>query len=380
MGLSGASDNRLYTRKSWSARRAFFWVRICAAAALTLVSFLLAATRKVDAQEKPLQIGVLALGPRYIPHWRCGDKDYQPTLAQPQQDTKPHYVVGLLDQLKKLGYVEAQSQKDQKSERHFVLTFRTGTPTELREYARQFASDGTDIIVGVATAAVEIARQETRQNQVPILMTGVSDPVADGFVQSLARPGGYITGVSHQLVQGSGRRVELFKEMIPNLKRLLTIRKENYGPSDKSMAEIRAVADRLGIEVIDRKTSSRQEISELMSTISPDVTDGIMVLPDSTVIANVDLLIETGLARHIPVFGIFDYMAAWGAIASDGPSAYQAGVRIAWYVDKITKGAKASDLPVEPIDPEFVVNLKAAKCLGISLPYDILSQADRVIR
>jgi putative ABC transport system substrate-binding protein len=345
-----------------------------------LASLLLAATWTVNAEEKPLRIGVLAIGPRYIPDWRCGDSDYQPTLSQRQQDTKPYYVVGLLDELKKRGFVEDQSQDAQNSQRHFVLTFRTGTSAELKEYAHQFVSDGMDIIVGIATAAVEIARQETRQSQIPILMTGVSDPVADGFVQSLAQPGGYITGVSHQVVQGSGRRVELFKEMLPNLKRLLTIRKENYGPSDKSIAEVRAVADHLGIEVIDRKTSSRKEISELMSTLSPEVIDGIMVLPDSTVIANVDLLIETGMARHIPVFGIFDYMAAWGAIAADGPSAYQAGARIAWYVDEISKGAKPSDLPVEPIDPKFIINVTAAKCLGISLPYDILSQADQVIR
>jgi putative ABC transport system substrate-binding protein len=105
-----------------------------------------------------------------------------------------------------------------------------------------------------------------------------------------------------------------------------------------------------------------------------------MILPDSLIISNVDVILEASLERRIPAFGLQDFMADWGALGAYGPSAYQAGGRDAFYVDKISKGVKPGDLPVEPVDPTFVVNLKAAECLGISLPLEVLHQADRVIR
>jgi putative ABC transport system substrate-binding protein len=105
-----------------------------------------------------------------------------------------------------------------------------------------------------------------------------------------------------------------------------------------------------------------------------------MILPDSLVIANLDLILEVSLEQHVPTFGLQDFMADWGALGAYGPSTYQAGGRVARYVDKIAKGAKPGDLPVEPIDPTLVVNLKAAECLGVSVPLPLLHQADRVIR
>jgi putative tryptophan/tyrosine transport system substrate-binding protein len=105
-----------------------------------------------------------------------------------------------------------------------------------------------------------------------------------------------------------------------------------------------------------------------------------MILPDSLIISNVDVILETSLERRVPAFALQDFMADWGALGAYGPSAYQAGGRDAFYVDKISKGVKPGDLPVEPVDPTFVINLKAAECLGISLPLEVLHQADRVIR
>jgi putative ABC transport system substrate-binding protein len=211
-------------------------------------------------------------------------------------------------------------------------------------------------------------------------MTGVSDPVGEGFVSSLARPGGFITGVSHQLVQGSGKRVELFREMVPGLRRLITMRQPGYGPSEKSLEEIRAVARQLQIQVLDWNVTSREELQAALAEARWEAGDGIMIIPDSLIISNVDLILETSLEQRVPAFGLQDFMADWGALGAYGPSAYQAGGRDALYVDKISKGAKPGDLPVEPVDPTFVINLKAAQCLGISLPLDVLHQADRVIR
>jgi putative ABC transport system substrate-binding protein len=349
-------------------------------AALAVAAFLLSVSGPAAAQDKPIEIGVLALGPRFIPDWHCGKTDHRAGVADPRHDTKPYYVLGLVAELDKLKYVEDRPENAGRPGRRFVLNFRTGNLQQVRGYAREFAQKRVDVIVGVATASVRIAQEETRGSSIPILMVGVSDPVREKFVQSLARPGGLITGASHQSVQGTSKRVELFKEMLPGLNRLITIRMPGYTPSEKSMADIRAVTDRLNIEVIDWIVKSRGELQAKLASVTPGSADGFMVLPDTLAIANLDLVIETSLAQRIPAFGMQDYMADWGAIAAYGPSAYQAGERTARYLDKISKGAKPGDIAVEPLDPTFVVNLKAAACLGITLPLEVLHQADRVIR
>src|SRR5580704_1095175 len=355
--------------------RALVQAGIVSAALLVFVG-----PRPGDADEKPLKIGVLALGPRYIPAWHCGQTDYRPGSDELKQETEPYYVLGLVDQLRKLNYIEDRPENAGKPGRHFLIIFRTGTPEQLKEFTHELIADRVDIIVGVATEAVRIAQEETHDHPIPIVMTGVSDPVKYGFVQSLAHPSGYITGVSHQVVQGSGKRVELFKEILPGLKRMLTVRVPGYVPSEKSMAEIREAADRLKIDIVDRTIESRQDIQDVMASVRPDTIDGIMILPDSHIIANLDLLIEASLARRVPAFGVFDYMAVWGAVAADGPSAHEAGALAASYVDKISKGASPADLAVIPVDPKLVINLKAAQCLGISVPLEVLGQADQVIR
>jgi putative tryptophan/tyrosine transport system substrate-binding protein len=347
---------------------------------LIIVGLLITIPTLGTAQEKRIEIGVLALGPRPVPVWHCGPADYRLASAERPSETMPFYVLGLRDELEKLKYVEDRPENAGKPGRRFFLDVRMGTLKEVRDYARQFVRRHVDMIVGVATLAVRVAQEETRDSSMPILMTGVSDPVGEGFVRSLARPGGYITGVSHQLVQGSGKRVELFREMVPGLRRLITMRQPSYGPSEKSMEEIRAVAEQLKIEVLDWIVTSREEVQTALANARWEAGDGIMILPDSLIISNVDLILETSLEQRVPAFGLQDFMADWGALGAYGPSAYQAGGRDALYVDKISKGAKPGDLPVETVDPTFVINLKAAQCLGVSLPLEVLHQADRIIR
>jgi putative ABC transport system substrate-binding protein len=345
-----------------------------------IAALLLASLLAAKAQEKPLEIGVLALGPRNLPNWQCGNGIPRLAAAEPRRETMPFYVQGLLDELEKLKYVENRPDNAGKPGRRFVVDLRMGTLPEVRGFAREFVRKQVDVIVAVATVAVRIAQEETRDRPIPILMTGVSDPVGEGFLQSLARPGGFITGVSHQQVQGSGKRVELFKEMLPRLQRMITIRMLGYSVSEKSMVEIRAAADRLKIDILDWTVTSRAELKAVLAKVRRDTADGIMILPDSLIISNIDLVLETSLEQGVPTFGLQDFMADWGAIGAYGPSTYQAGGRVARYVDKISKGAKPGDLPVEPIDPTLVVNLKAAACLGVPLPLTVLQQADRVIR
>jgi putative tryptophan/tyrosine transport system substrate-binding protein len=353
------------------------------AVALVLGVLVSASTMAVPAafaQDKPIQIGVLALGPRFLPEWTCGQASYQIASVQARKIATPVYVTGLIEELSKLNYVEDRPENAGKPGRRFAIDLRTGTLAQLRTAARDLAAKRVDFIVAIATAAVRVAQAETKGSGIPILMTGVSDPVQYGFVESLARPGGVITGVSHQMVQGSAKRVEQFKQMLPNLQRMVAMRTPGYQPSDKSMEEVREAAERLKIEVLDWPIKSRADVQAAMDKIEPDNSLGIMILPDSLSIANLDLILETSLARRVPAFAVMDYMATWGAVATSGPSALQAGNRAAGYIDRIVKGAKPGDLPILPVDPEFVVNLKSAQCLGITVPLEVLSQADRVIR
>jgi putative ABC transport system substrate-binding protein len=356
--------------------RAFASGVVCSVVA----TLLLASASVAIAQEKPLQIGVLALGPRKLPVWQCGSGAPQPAAAQPHHETMPFYVRGLLDELEKLKYLENRPDNAGKPGRRFVLDLRMGTPQELRSAAREFVRKRVDVIVGIATTATRIAQEESKDNPIPILFPGISDPVGDGFVQSLARPGGFITGVSHQQVQGSGKRVELFKEMVPGLKRMITLRRPGYGPAEKSMPEIRATTGRSQIEVLDWTFDNRGDLQALLAKVSRETADGFMILPDSAVISNMDLVLERSLEQGVPTFGLQDFMADWGAIGAYGPSAYQAGGRLAGYIDKISKGAKPGEMPVEPTDPTLVINLKAAACLGVPVPLTVLQQADRIIR
>jgi len=345
-----------------------------------VAAVLLASLQLAQTQEKPLQIGVLALGPRNIPAWRCTGTGGGPTATERRRESMPNYVVGMLDELSKLNYVEDRPENSGKTGRRFEMDLRMGTLPEVTGFAREFAQKRVDVIVAISTAVVRVARDETRERPIPILFPGISDPVGDGFVQSLARPGGFLTGVSHQQVQGSGKRLELFKQMLPDLRRLIALRRVGYHVAEKSLAEMRIAGDRLNIEVLDWTAGSREELQRLLANVRRQTADGIMILPDAFTISNLDLILETSLAERVPTFGLQDFMADWGALGAYGPSTYQSGGRMARYIDKISRGAKPGDLPVEPVDPTFVINLKAAECFGLTLPLEVLHQADRVIR
>jgi ABC-type uncharacterized transport system substrate-binding protein len=350
----------------------------------SIALLVLASTAGAHAQEQPLEIGVLAFGPRPVPVWSCGATSLAATQSASKQETKqetlPFYIVGLVEGLEKLNYVDTRHDNAGQPGRRFNLDVRMGTFQELKGYAQQFTRKPVDMIVAVASAAVRIAQDETRGHPIPILFPGISDPVGEGFVQSLAHPGGSITGVSHQEVQGSGKRLELFKEMLPGLRRVITLRRTNYRPSELSLADVRATAIRLNVEILDWVVDNREQLEARLAKLTPDAADGIMILPDSLVISSLDLIIPASIAHHVPTFGLQDFMAEYGALASYGPSARQAGARVAQYIDKLAKGAKPGDLPVEPVDPVFAVNLKVANCLGLTVPLEVLRQADQVIR
>ena len=173
------------------------------------------------------------------------------------------------------------------------------------------------------------------------------------------------------MVQESGKRVELFKELMPDLRRLITVRRPGDRPSEESMREIRDDARDLKIDLLDLSINSREELRTVLAKTLWHSGDGIMVVSDTFVISNIDLVLETSLERHIPAFGTQDYMADWGALRPTGPVPPSRA--------RMTPSMLV-DLAIEPIDPAFVVNLKAAQCLGVSLSPEVLHHADRIVR
>ncbi len=289
-------------------------------------------------------------------------------------------VLGFRDELEKLGYVEDRPENRGKPGRRFVLDTRQGNLEGVKALAQQFAQERVDLIFAVSTQPVRAAQDATRANPIPVVFPNVSDPVRDGFAKSLARPGGYLTGVSTQLIDGSGKRVEVFKEMVPGLQRLLVIYQPGFRSAELSVAQMRKAATTLEITLVERHASTRQELQAVLRDLRRETPDGMIMAVDPVSFANADLLLETSHERRVPVFGIIDYMADWGALGAYGPPDYKAGQRAAHYADKIFKGAYPGDLPIEPMDPVFVINLKAAGCFRISPPAAVLHQADRVIR
>ena len=153
------------------------WCRLRATTYAMLAAFLLTAPVSAAAQQKPIEIGALALGPRFVPTWRCTPAQYGPASAERRQETMPFSVLGLRDKLEKLNYVEDRPENVGKPGRHFAIDLRMGTLQDLRAYAREFVRRRVDIIVAIAAATVQVVQEEIRGSQIPILMTAVSDPV-----------------------------------------------------------------------------------------------------------------------------------------------------------------------------------------------------------
>jgi putative ABC transport system substrate-binding protein len=332
------------------------------------------------AQEKPLRIGALFLGPRKMPVWQCGPRDPRQPAPEARADVLEPTIVGFRDELEKLGYAEDRPDTRGKPGRRFVFDVRQGNLDEVRRYAQQLAQERVDLILAFPTLPVRAAQEATRTSPIPIIFTAVSDPVRDGFAQSVSRPGGWITGISTQLIQGSGKRVEVFKEMVPRLRRVLAIYQADFAVAQQSLAEMRKAAHQLEVSFVEKHVRTREDVQGALADVRRDTVDGIVFPVDAVLVANADLVVEKSLEQRVPAFGILDFIAEWGALAAYGPSPYQAGRRAAHYADKIIRGAKPGDLPVEPLDTTFVVNLKVAACLGVSVPPTVLHQADRVIR
>jgi putative tryptophan/tyrosine transport system substrate-binding protein len=314
---------------------------------------LLAVGLSVEAQQakKVPRVGVLWL--------------YSPAIASP-------FAEAFRQGLRELGYVEGKS---------IVIEYRhaEGKYDRLPSLAAELVRLNVDIIVTASTQAAQAGQQATRS--IPIVMTVVSDPVESGLVGSLARPGGNVTGLSLMHPELSGKRLELLKEVIPKLSRVAVLSNLSNPIIPPLLRETEAAARAVGVQLQVVEVRGPIELDSAFGAMTRDRAGALVVLPDGT------FQNERRRIAALAAKGRLPTMYAWREAVDDGGlMAYGASVpdilrRAATYVDKILKGTKPADLPVEqPLKFELVINLKTAKQIGLTVPQSVLYRADKVIR
>lgn len=236
-----------------------------------------------------------------------------------------------------------------------------------------------DILFCPNLPAIDAAKQATKT--IPIVIVSNVDPVELGIVESFARPGGNITGLTLQSLELSGKRLELLKEIFPKLKRVGLV----WNLGDQSMnlisKQIQAVAPPLGVTLQPFGVRDPSDFNGVFAKISQNPPDALFSIADRLITSQRKQILEFGVKSRIPTMFDFEPAVEAGALMAYGPSRAEVSRRAATYVDKILKGAKPADLPVEqPTKFEFVINLKTAKAIGLTIAPSMLARADRVIR
>jgi putative ABC transport system substrate-binding protein len=247
----------------------------------------------------------------------------------------------------------------------------------LSRYAAELIALTPDVIVSVGSVTVTPLQQGTRT--IPIVFVNAPDPVGAGFVQSMARPGGNITGFLNFEYSMSGKWAELLKQIAPDVTRALVFRNPTTAAGIGQFGAVRSVAQSLGIELTPVNVRDTNEIERTVADFARAGNGGLIVTPGGAA-ARRGLII--GLAAHykLPSVYPYRYWAVDGGLASYGPNTNDPLRRAAVYVDRILKGEKPADMPVQaPTKFELVVNLKTAKALGITIPQSVLARADEVI-
>jgi putative ABC transport system substrate-binding protein len=252
-----------------------------------------------------------------------------------------------------------------------------GRIDRLPEFAAEFVRLKVDAIVTVGTPSVLALMQAT--SVIPIVFVAVGDPVANGLVTSLARPGGNVTGLSNLTRDLAGKRVEILREVIPGLRRLAILANVANVAVILEMRDAQAAARALGYEVITLEIRRTEDIAPAFETLG-DRADAIYIVIDGLVAANRATINALALKARLPTMhGNRESIEASGLI-SYGPNFPELWRRSAEYIDKILRGAKPADIPVEqPTKFDLVINLKTAKALGLTVPAAVLARADDVI-
>jgi len=288
--------------------------------------------------------------------------------APPPASASPPIVQGL----RELGYVEGQNLT-------IEYRYAEGKIDRLPDLAAELVHLRVEIIVVQGYPAAHAAKQATAT--IPIVIVSAGDPVGTGLVASLARPGGNITGVSFQETELSGKRLELLKEAVPRLSRVAVL----WNTADLGMSlrsrEIQAAARALGLTLQPLGVREPSDFDGAFSAMARERPDALFVVADPLTTLNRRRILDFAAKGRLPAMYEFSSYVNDGGLMAYGPSFSEMSRRAAVYVDKVLKGARPADLPVEqPTRFELAVNLKTAKALGLTIPPSIMVRADQVIQ
>jgi putative ABC transport system substrate-binding protein len=278
------------------------------------------------------------------------------------------YLDALRQGFSEIGYVEGKD---------FVLENRFAAEQYERygPLAAELVASNVDVLVAITSMAVRAAQQAT--TTIPVVFVVVSDPVGQKFANSLARPGGNMTGLATLQVDMSGKRLALFKEAVPRLSQLTLLANPTQQVTSRYVEQYRAAAGFLGLTVQEVQASKPDDLQAAIAAITEG---GLVVVPDNMLFNERKRIAELALSRGLPSMLWNSDMTDAGLLLSYGENFVVQFRRIAVYVDKILKGAKPADLPIEiPARYEFVINANTAKKLALDIPPSVLARTDRVI-
>jgi putative ABC transport system substrate-binding protein len=293
-----------------------------------------------------------------------------------QHSGPPGPLITFKEGLRELGWVEGE---------HIKFEYRDagGDRNKLSELASEFVQLKVDVIVaGPGNGPTDAAKHVT--TTLPIVMVGVVDPVSNGLVASLARPGANITGLTWEVTrEQAGKNLELLKEAVPDVSRVAILRNSNtsthilYGKEAERVAKILGVT----IQFAEMQARSDKGLQDALGTVVSERANALLVTPGPRFANRRQQIIDFAARHKLPAIYFSGAFVNDGGLMSYGPNSENLWRRAAIYVDKILKGAKPADLPVEqPTKFELVINLKTAKQIGLTIPPNVLARADRVIR
>ena len=281
-------------------------------------------------------------------------------------------LAGFRQGLKEHGWIE---------NKNIILEYRfaDGKIERLNELAAELARLKVDIILSGATVGAQAAKRAS--STIPIVMVTTGDPVAAGLVASLARPGSNLTGVTALGQELSGKRLQLLKEALPGINHVAVLSNPTNPDSKFSVKEVEAAANELGVKLRLYEASDPTKFEGAFRTMSAERAGAVLVLTDSMLFTHRKRIVELAAQNRVPaMYPISEYATAGGLMfyGANFPDMYR---RAAAFVDKILKGTRPADLPVEQAQRfELIINLKAAKQIGMTIPPNVLARADRVIR
>ena len=326
-------------------RRAFIALLGGAAAALPLVA-------RAQQPERMRRVGILMSGTESDPELQARVAVFRQTLEQ-------------------LGWSEGRNI-------HIDIRFAAIRTDQYSALANEMIALHPDVILGHTTPVAAALQRESRT--VPIVFVNVSDPVGTGLVASLARPGGNITGLMLYEEGITSKWLALLKEIAPHLKRTALVANPISTPYDYFVRSAKAVAPSLALDLVPSPIANAADIEHVIETFARVPDGGLLVLPDGTSIQHRDLIIALAARHRLPTVYAYRFFVAAGGLMSYGTDVIDQNRRAAAYVDRILRGAKPADLPVQaPTKYETVLNLKTAKALGLDVPPSLLVRADEVI-